>query len=135
MNPYSTVNPFLNPIYGNYGQANYAQPIPQIQQNQSVGIPGKYVNDFNEITASDIPMNAPVVFAKNDRSEIQIREWNANGQIVTTSYKAVIEPTKPVTTLETDELLKPIIAKLTDLEEKIDKLQKPTITKIKKENE
>lgn len=79
------INPYLfsNPIYGNYGQ-QVQQPAQQMQ----IGISGKYVNDFNEINASDIPMNGPAIFAKNDRSEIQLREWNPNGQIVTTSYKA-----------------------------------------------
>ena len=88
MQPYVNPNLFLSPIYGNYMQ----NPMPQAQP---VGISGKYVNDFGEINASDIPMSGPAVFAKNDRSEIQIREWNPNGQIVTTSYKAVVE-TQPM---------------------------------------
>lgn len=69
MQPY--VNPYLfsNPIYGNYGAQQFQQPVQQPMQ-QPIGISGKYVNDFNEISASDIPMNSPAIFAKNDRSEI-----------------------------------------------------------------
>ena len=113
--------------------------MPQMQM-QPVGISGKYVNDFNEITASDIPMNSPAIFAKNDRSEIQIREWNPNGQITTTQYKVVIdkpqekaEPLQPK--FDFDEVLKPVIEKLAELEEKIDKLPKSTTTRAKKEGE
>jgi len=119
MNPYITQNPFLNPIYGNYMQQ---QPIQQI------GISGKYVNDFNEITASDIPMNSPAIFAKNDRSEVQIREWNANGQITTTCYKRETAPEPK------EDTMQPIIDRLISLEEKIDKMQKPMIPR-KKEGE
>lgn len=110
--------------------------IPQMQM-QPVGISGKYVNDFNEIAASDIPMNSPAIFAKNDRSEIQIREWNPNGQITTTQYKVVIDKPqeKAEPKFDFDEVLKPVIEKLAELEEKIDKLPKTAITRAKKEGE
>lgn len=131
------INPYLfsNPIYGNYGQ-QVQQPAQQMQ----IGISGKYVNDFNEINASDIPMNGPAIFAKNDRSEIQLREWNPNGQIVTTSYKAVIEepptPAVPVPVFNPNDVLEPIFTRLNELEEKIDKLPKSaTVTRAKKDGE
>ena len=125
MQPY--VNPYLfsNPIYGNFGQQQFQQPM---QQQIPIGISGKYVNDFTEINASDIPMNSPAIFAKNDRSEIQLREWNANGQIVTTSFKAVVDAPElkqePQPVFNPNEVLDPIIARLNELEEKIDKLPK-----------
>lgn len=133
MQPY--VNPYLfsNPICGNYGQQQYQQPVQQIMQ--PIGISGRYVNDFGEISANDIPMSGPAIFAKNDRSEIQIREWNPNGQIVTTSYKAIVEEAPaPEPVFNTDNLLDPIFAKLGELEEKIDKL-KPTVSRTKKDGE
>lgn len=139
MQPY--VNPYLfsSPIYGNYGQ-QMSQQQPMMQQPmQPVGIAGKYVNDFAEITASDIPMNSPAIFAKSDRSEIQLREWNANGQITTTSYRAVIEEPIPAAVSQpvfnANEVLDPIFAKLSELEEKIDKLPKPTAPRTKKDGE
>lgn len=128
-NPY----PFLNPMYGNYGQMPNVPTMPQ-----QIGISGKYVNDFSEISASDIPMNSPAIFAKNDRSEIQLREWNSNGQIVTTSYKAIIEEppiVKTEPTFDTESFLEPILTRLGDLEDKIDKLQKPTVARAKKDGE
>lgn len=121
------VNPFLNPTYGNYWNQQ-----PQMQQPMQPGISGRYVNDFSEITANDIPMNSPAIFAKNDRSEIQLREWNPNGQIITTSYKAIQE--QPKQELTTNNFLEPIFIRLAELEEKIDKLGKPS-TRTKKEGE
>lgn len=132
------INPYLfsNPIYGNYGQQQFQQPM---QQQMSIGISGKYVNDFGEITASDIPMNSPAIFAKNDRSEIQLREWNSNGQIVTTSYKAVNEEppvAEPVQLFNPNDVLEPIFTRLNELEEKIDKLPKvSTVSRTKKDGE
>ena len=84
------INPYLfsNPIYGNYGQQMSQNVVTQPMQ--TVGISGRYVNDFSEINASDIPMNSPAIFAKADKSEIQLREWNANGQITTKVYKTVV---------------------------------------------
>lgn len=132
------INPYLfsNPMYGNYGQQQFQQPV---QQQIPIGISGKYVNDFGEITASDIPMNSPAIFAKNDRSEIQLREWNSNGQIVTTSYKVVNEEppvSEPVPIFNPNDVLEPIIERLNELEEKIDKLPKvSTVSRTKKDGE
>lgn len=134
------VNPYLfsNPMYGNYGQQQMPQNIGQ-QQMQPIGISGKYVNDFGEINVSDIPMNGPAIFAKNDRSEIQIREWNSNGQIVTTSYRAIVEEPPVIEqapVFNPNDVLEPIIARLNELEEKIDKLPRPSaVTRTKKDGE
>lgn len=137
MQPY--VNPYLfsNPTFGNYGQPQFQQQ-PIQQPMQQIGISGRYVNDFGEISASDIPMNGPAIFAKNDRSEIQLREWNPNGQIVTTSYKAIVEeapaPVKE-SVFKPETVLDPIFSKLTELEEKIDKLKPTTAKTVKKDGE
>lgn len=128
-NPY----PFLNPMYGNYGQVPNAP-----QMTQPIGVSGKYVNDFGEISIGDIPMNGPAIFAKNDRSEIQIREWSPNGQIVTTSYKAVVEDVPaPVEqpTLDLESAIQPVLDKLTELEQQVAKLSKPVTKVVKKDGE
>lgn len=135
MQPYVNPNLFLSPMYGNYMQ----NQMPQVQA-QPIGISGKYVNNFDEITASDIPMNSPAIFAKNDRSEIQLREWNPNGQITTTLYKAVVEKpqeviTPPQPAFNPSEFLDPIFERLSELEDKIDKLPKSTTSRLKKEGE
>lgn len=127
-NPYGMQQP-INPYAGFMPQ----QPMQQPQQ--PIGIAGKFVNDFNEIIASDIPANTPAIFAKNDRSEIQIREWGPTGPIVT-SYKAVIdEPIVAKPAFDPRELLDPIFVRLSELEDKIDKLPKTTAPRTKKDGE
>lgn len=69
------MQPYLNPNYFNY------QPyVPQYQFTQPA-IPtmnGRFVNDFAEITANDVPMDGRyALFCKNDMSEIHARTWNA----------------------------------------------------------
>lgn len=129
MQPYTNPYLFSNPMFGNYGNQQ-----PMQQPMQQIGISGRYVNDFAEITASDIPMNGPAIFAKNDRSEIQIREWNPNGQIVATTYRAVAEQQKQEPVLNTNDFLDPIFVRLEELGEKIDKIGKPS-NRAKKEGE
>lgn len=135
MQPY--INPYLfqSPCFSNFGNNTTPsiQNVPSFSsyQAQQLGIAGKYVNDFSEITANDVPMNGmPAVFAKNDRSEIQLREWNPNGQIVTTLYKPYVESeqetqqTQPLFNIKT-EVVDPIFGRISELEDKIDKLSKP----------
>lgn len=46
-----------NPYFGQYPfpmqMPMQPQPVQQLQQVQNIGIPGKFVNDFNEISAAD----------------------------------------------------------------------------------
>lgn len=128
MQPYVNPNLFSSPMFGNY--MNYMAQAPT---QPVVGISGKYVNDFAEINASDIPMSSPSIFVKNDRSEIQLREWNSNGQIVTASYKAIPEQPKEIVPTTSNEM-ETILEKLEELDEKIEKLSKPT-PRAKKEIE
>lgn len=83
-------------VYPQYGQQVQVQPQSQFQSFQNIGsISGRTVNDFNEITANDVPMNGePATFIKRDLSEIQVRMWNSNGQITMTSYKPYIDEKK-----------------------------------------
>lgn len=139
------VNPYLfqNPYYSNYGNNTLQNPQNSFNTSQTMGINGKYVNDFNEVMASDVPMGGqPSVFIKNDRNEIQLREWNPTGQIVTTLYKPYIEPKKeeienvapfiqqPLFDAKS-EVLDPIFERISSLEEKLDKLNKPSTSATK----
>lgn len=59
---------------------------------QPQGIIGRVVNDFNEITANDVPMNGNAAFfPKADGSELQVRSWASNGTIQTITYKPILE--------------------------------------------
>lgn len=64
------------------------QQIP-IQQNNSQiqPISTQFVDDFDTISVNSIPMdNQGALFVKRDGTEIQMKRWNSNGQIVSTSY-------------------------------------------------
>lgn len=91
----------IPPIYPNY---NYPQPtqIDRYAQNQQLmagtqmsvpnnqlqSLNGRIVDDFNLITANDVPMDGiGAIFIKRDGSEIQVRNWAANGTISMKSYK------------------------------------------------
>lgn len=53
---------------------------------------GKVVNDFDEVTAMDVPQNNQAAFfPKADGSEIQARSRASNGLIQTVSYKPILE--------------------------------------------
>lgn len=112
MQPYQNFSyqPPMNPYQNNFGQPapmqmytdrmnqlqNYQQNLQQPNQTQSAnqqpqGIIGRVVNDFNEITANDVPMNGNAAFfPKADGSELQVRSWASNGTIQTVIYRPVM---------------------------------------------
>ena len=98
-NPYLQ-NPYLQQRF--YQQPQQYQQMQQIQQPtqqiqqpqfQSQQLPqliGRPVNQVEEITANDVPMNAPyALFPKSDLSEIYLKSWTANGTIQTIAFKPV----------------------------------------------
>ena len=84
--------------YNQYSYPQYQQP-QQIQQQfpqqimpQQAGLCGRMVNSVEEVTANDVPMNAPfAIFPKADGSEVYIKSWSANGLIQTVTYKPKID--------------------------------------------
>lgn len=106
---YNYGNPYQNyQSYPNY-QNQYSNVIPSQNINQfqmQNGIMGKVVDNFDMITANDVPMSGePATFIKRDLSEVQVRMWSPNGQISTTSYKPFLEPKDTeVTNVSTDEI-------------------------------
>ena len=93
-----------NPQMDRLAQLQAMQQSLQPAQMQPTyqGIFGRIVDDFGAITANDVPMNGiGAVFIKKDGSEIQIRNWNANGTIATTSYIPILEPQNAETGINT----------------------------------
>lgn len=80
--------------YPQFAQQNYMQPTQMSGANQQqIGLNGRIVDDFNILSANDVPMDGNgAIFIKKDGSEIQLRNWTANGTIQTTSYKPVLDP-------------------------------------------
>lgn len=102
--PPFSYQPQMNNPYQNYGQPmqnpymaqmNQQQFQPQIQlqmqaQQQQIGLNCRVVDDFSMITANDVPMDGNgAVFMRKDASEMQWRNWTANGTIQTTIYHPI----------------------------------------------
>ncbi|MDO4801695.1 MAG: hypothetical protein Q4A15_05985 [Prevotellaceae bacterium] len=116
---YPTFQPYNQPY----------QPQPQYQPINN-GLAGRIVDDFNAVGASDVPMDGSAsVFIKRDLSEIQLRKWGSDGRIYSTAYKPHTEGLNPIKTNYQDNNLDGLNERLQAIEEKIDKLIKPTAGK------
>ena len=127
------------------------QPIPvqqpvQMQYIQQPQMVGRYVNDFSEVTANDVPMDGrSAVFVKSDMSEIQTRAWSADGKIVPVVFRPV--PVEQVPTHKTEEKVtvglseedtQAFMKRFDDINDRLDKMEKSisakaTVSKTKKE--
>ncbi|MCR5254612.1 MAG: hypothetical protein K6D96_01650 [Acetatifactor sp.] len=130
------------PYPNNYFQPFY-NPSPQSQ-----GLPGKIVNDFNEIMANDVPMNGSYAFfIKGDLSEVQARAWSPDGRIVSVPFKAVL-PVKtnnlPSETKQADlglseDVTKAFMEQFEELKERLSSIEenfsKQSTTRRKKEGD
>lgn len=138
---YQQANPYMDRLtnlqqFQQQLQAPAQQYVPQ-------GIMARFVDGFENITANDVPMNGGALFVKNDGSQVQIRQWNANGTISTTSYLPQIDDLNAdaVKLSSNDfssqfdafkDVLGGIQEDIKALNEKMDKIGKPT--RAKKEN-
>lgn len=82
--PYQQGNPYLDRL-------NSLQQYQQALQPQAPACVSRYVDNFDVITANDVPMGSKAVFVKNDGSEIQVRAWGKMGNIEMTSYLPVLD--------------------------------------------
>lgn len=132
-NPYGAFQPqfqqqFQQPQFGSYGQ--FQQPQQNTQPIQPLGISGKIVRDFNEITIQDIPTDcSPAFFIKSDYSEIQSRRWSDTGSVIPVTYKAVMDCADEQEEKPFDKLNR----RLDDIEALLTK--KPAATTRKKDDE
>ena len=150
------------PTYFNNGYANFMpyqpQQMPQYvdrmsqlqgmqQQLQPVqqhtpGLIGRIVENFDAITANDVPMDGNgAVFVKNDGSEIQIRNWTSQGTIATSRFKPVqnAQVDNSATAGETPaektykELEGMFQKRFDELDGKLERLEKAIAKKVKRE--
>lgn len=133
--------PFINPYY-------YQQPIyqPQIQQMQPqyqqqiqqapAGLNGRLIDNIDSVTANDVPMQGLSVFPKNDLTEVYIKSWQPNGTIQTLRFLPYNNVDKTQTDKTTSTDAQPakwgpqnatdgIMDRLTDIENKIDRILSP----------
>lgn len=114
-------------------EQQYPQFVPQNQfqapMQQVIGLNGRFVDDFNIISANDVPMDGNgAIFIKKDGSEIQLRNWTANGTIQTTSYKPILEPDPSngtnIPQIDLNGLYEDVRAIRGEISERFDRLEK-----------
>lgn len=97
------VNPNYFNQYPNYAAQNYYSNPPMQNPAPYMGISGRYVNTFEEITANDVPMDGKsALFIKNDMSEIEARAWTPNGMINRIVFKPVLPKTQQNVSADTE---------------------------------
>lgn len=140
-NPYFQ-NPYLQQRFYQQPQQyqqmqQLQQPTQQIQQPQfqSQQLPqliGRPVNQVEEITANDVPMNAPyALFPKSDLSEIYLKSWTANGTIQTIAFKPVqmnqadnsLRNQSELKIGLTEDVTQALMSQFEELKNKIDRLE------------
>lgn len=125
-----------------YFYPNFNQPYQSNQMTPISGIPGKVVNNFQEITIGDIPTNGNVAFfIKNDLSEIQTRKWSDDGRVLMGIFKPEITPPmnlppeekqteNDASALFTEDIMK----RFDEIEKRLDQLIPKPTQKKKEEN-
>lgn len=136
-NPYTwggNYNPGTSyvPQTGDYSAVNRSAVPPRFSS-----IPGRMVNNLDEITPQEVPMDGSVsLFPQNDYSAIYAKTWTKDGRITTVKYI----PEQPQATTEQksplEQHLDRIEQKLSDLDRKLNRprnYQKRTNSHSKKE--
>lgn len=128
-NPFyqNPANPYM--VNNNYG-ASYApqtggymagNQTPNLYQNQQLNrfrsIPGRLVNNLDEITPQEVPMDGSVsLFPQADYSAIYAKTWTKDGTIATVKFipeQPQMEPQKS-----------PLEERLDRIDQRFDKLEK-----------
>lgn len=116
--------------YPQFAGQNYMQPTQMSGAGQQqFGLNGRIVDDFNILSANDVPMDGNgAVFIKKDGSEIQLRNWTANGTIQTTSYKPILEQNSEnganIPQMDLNGLYEDVRALRGEISERFDRLEK-----------
>lgn len=126
-------NPYLDRL-------NNLQQYQQMLQPQAPVLTSRIVDNFDIITANDVPMNGQAIFLKSDGTEIQVRTWGKMGNIEIAAYKPLQDALgskadilsaggekpqeSPLQSL-TDDIKK----RFDSLEAKIDELKRPVAQK------
>lgn len=86
MNYYQPYNQYQTPMYTQ--QVTPANQYITPTYNNTPGLNGRFVANFDEIKPDEIPMNGTQsIFVKNDLSQICVKKWSANGCIDTSIFE------------------------------------------------
>lgn len=125
-NSFDTTSPWSNQTRGTGFNNQYNDPYRQtpiyqgfnnFQRPQS-NIPGRLVNNLDEITPQEVPMDGSVsLFPKNDYSAIYAKTWTKDGTIATVKYI-------PENPQNADTQKSPLEERLDRIEKQLDSLNK-----------
>lgn len=106
------------PQNGGYTTLSQTYQNPYVQQpNRFQSIPGRLVNNLDEITPQEVPMDGSVsLFPQNDYSAIYAKTWTKDGTIATVKFvpeQPQMEPQKS-----------PLEERLDRINQRFDKLEK-----------
>ena len=106
------------PQNGNYVTQSQTYQNPYVQQpSRFQSIPGRLVNNLDEITPQEVPMDGSVsLFPQNDYSAIYAKTWTKDGTIATVKFvpeQPQMEPQKS-----------PLEERLDRIDQRFDKLEK-----------
>lgn len=138
--------PMQNPYMDRFQQLQAQQMVPTQMPGTNQGLMARMVDNFESITANDVPMSGGALFVKSDGSEIERRVWNADGTISKTSYLPQIGDLKTQTIKISNEeeklkfeafndVLMGIQEDIKTINDKIDKISRPTRAKKEVEDE
>ena len=121
-NPYMVNNNYgtsYAPQTGGYMAGNQTpNPYQNQQLNRFQSIPGRLVNNLDEITPQEVPMDGSVsLFPQNDYSAIYAKTWTKDGTITTVKY--VPEQSQPAAPQKS-----PIEERLDRIDQRFDRLEK-----------
>ena len=141
MNPYMQRMENLQQFQQTIQQPTIPMPT-QIQSASQFTSLGKIVENVDTVKTTEIPYQGIYYFPKADGTEIYSKQWLENGQTRILTFKPVLDNnTSNLSSTEEnaktsgiDELLKDIQDDIKTINEKIDKISKPTRAK-KGENE
>lgn len=105
------------PQIGGYMAGNQIPNPYQNQLNRFQSIPGRLVNNLDEITPQEVPMDGSVsLFPQNDYSAIYAKTWTKDGTIATVKFvpeQPQMEPQKS-----------PLEERLDRIDQRFDRLEK-----------
>lgn len=109
---------YAAPQNGGYTTTSQIYQNPYVQQpNRFQSIPGRLVNNLDEITPQEVPMDGSVsLFPQNDYSAIYAKTWTKDGTIATVKFvpeQPQMEPQKS-----------PLEERLDRIDQRFDKLEK-----------
>lgn len=132
-NYYPNQQPFVQQQVQNPYMERFAQ-LQNMQQPRPIqAINGRYVQNAEEVTASDVAMDGNMsLFPKSDFSEIYGKAWQPNGTIKTVVFRPVLEEQTTNTQSDTEnieneaflEFKEQITEMLNGINDRFDKLEK-----------